>query len=331
MSACETCEASDFTEYLENVTNVPVSEEEVNNAAVEIMEALQADACVYEKDPVTGDSIVTEAGCSAKAGVFETGGGCTAKFDKTPVFLGNKVTSIGCETVTLNATRYVQTKKTMVNMLSCNCQAVDSNVVFSNMAELTISNSSCAFAELSQSIKGTIKVINQLTEEQEVAIESLMDTFLQSTVDSVIKEVEESTSQTDMKVTTIDQEIVEESIVNTAKMAVSAIKSEILAQNNGKLTISGSTIAGGCKLTQDILLDVIVSNAMSSSIKAILQTETLSQAVSDLSYTFEEQMIPRGRQGDGDLGAAGGIIGGIVCLILLCCLSSLYSKYKKNQ
>jgi hypothetical protein len=343
-AACEACDMGTITNYLENVTNVEVSEEEVNNAAVEIMNALQADACVYESEVDVGEAVDFESGCQAGVGWTGAGASCHASYESEDIDLGDNVTAIGCETITLNATKYAQTKKTMVNVLSCNCQTIDSNVTLQNKLVLNMTDVQCsaedmAALQVSQLISANIKVVNELSAEQEVAIDSLMDTFLQSTVDSITKEIANTASQTDMNVTTVEQEIVEENIANSVSVGINAMKSEILAQNEGIINITGSSFVGGCHFTQDILLDVIVTNALSSSLKTILETDTLAQALTDLTYTHEEIEGEKGPTifdnednpfgtapgvGSGfgfDISGAGGWIMFIICCICcMCCI-----------
>jgi len=301
--ACEQCDANKYKQFLDNISNVEVDKKEMATAISEVMELLKTKTCEYGTEVVSG----YQAAGKASGSVGYTGAEVSAEFEAGQYAIGENTTSVGCDTIGVMAQKYAQTKKVMANVLSCNCQGLETNIANVNDLDLTIQSSSCGGLNIDQHILLKLHVVNEVTQQQENAMATLMDSMINTTVESIQNEIAGSNNPSSTNIQDVSTEINEDFRQNTITSNISNIKTELSNFNKGKITIKDSFFDKDCNINQSIVLDMLATNALANTLKTVMETKSMTEAIASLKT--EKTETQKVFDGAGDSWNSGGGMG----------------------
>jgi trigger factor len=121
------------------------------------------------------------------------------------------------------------------------------------------------------------------------------------------------TAQFDIKVNSVQEtqlpEINEEFKQNVISTAINSIDTNLSNFNKGVITITNSFFDEECKVKQDIVFDILATNAISDVLDTIMKSTSVSKAINDMkTHTTETQKEFAGA-GDNFTGVSGSSIG----------------------
>lgn len=289
MSFCQECPEIPETPPLDN--NANVDEDEFQESVKEIFKLLQADACEYKSDVQTGTQTV-ESG-SGSVGLFGIGADYAATSEEIPV--GTNITEIGCETIDITARNYTQSKSNIVNILSCSCSSTSVDTSLRQKMKIILKGVRCeGNLMLSQQIKADVNMVNEISAEQETAIQDVTKQFLASTIDTLIQDIENSGGSSEVSVTASSTELKEEMVATSASTTLSQIAAIINSQQEMEIVITDSFIGGDCSFDQNLVLKVIASQILSTSLKTYLESLSLTEVTESMTVTKTKEQDTAG-------------------------------------
>lgn len=256
-----------------------VTQEEVDNAAVNILNALGATTCTYSQtvDEEAATS-VSEAGISwVKSGIFKS---ATSGATDTDTY------SVGCENITVTAIKYVQTKRSIMNVLNCSCTNINQQTSAINSITFESFNSKILCnIDIDQNIVVKNVVSSNITDTMKTEIQKVTTDLMTYTVDQLISTDTElsSTPEGNKTVTSIYNEINSDEVSNTIKYNISQMLQSVTGQNNLVIKIHDTIMEGTtCKFHQNIILELIATNIINSAMTTLANLTSTTQAITDI-------------------------------------------------
>ncbi len=289
--SCKQCDMSEIAKNLPSaMASQSVDANELKDAIAEIMHHLDANACTRTVEPVVG-TVTTGASTEVVCSIWV--GGCytetTGQDTSTDYSVGDKITEINCESIAITAYNYVQSKKTLVNMLQCNCNSTNVDIALYQKMAVNIDGLSCKDLSMRQEISAGVNIINELTTQQQADIKSVIETFLETTTDTLIHSIENSSAGSNVDVQAVSSTVTTESVANAVNAGISEILANVVSNQTMELNIKNTTITGSCTFDQNMLLEIAAGSALSSSLATLLSDTALGGAVTQITHTVTEE------------------------------------------
>ena len=263
-----------------NVSSQPVSQDDLNSAASNILNALGVQACNYTQNiSQAGSSTLSAAGVVVSP--FAIGG--VAATETTVGGTTTNTSSIGCEQVAVTALSYVQTKESIVQTLNCSCTTIDQSSTAVNSITIEAHDNSKILCNITvdQSINLNTIISSQISSNTISQIQSLTTNYLTSSVNSLLNTNTQagSTPTGSKSVTDVVNEINSTEISNQINQTIVNMLQSVSGTNNITIKLYNSILSGTqCTFTQNIILDLVATNILSSAMNIAYNTSTFQQA-----------------------------------------------------
>lgn len=273
-----------------DVASQSVSQDEFESAANNILKNLGVTSCKYTQTiDETAAQIQEQTGLVLSpfgVGGAYTASGTTGETDST-------TSAIGCEQIAVTAVRYVQTKKSIMEILNCSCTNIDQSAVATNKVRLVAHGSviDCDLV-INQEIQIKTIALNEVSTEMKQEIERLTTDFLDFSIDKMVTDSGEmgKTPSGQKSVTDLKTELNSEETQRQINENITNMIQTINADNEIVVEIHDSVLSGSsCKMDQNILLEVVATNILSSSMDLLFKSQEFKDIMTKTDETQESE------------------------------------------
>jgi len=265
---------------------------ELEDAASTILDTLGADTCEYSQSADSGD-IFDSGSVSTKVKSWVASGELKVQGPRYIEGATSNTTSIGCENIAVAAQSFIQTQKAITEVLACSCTLLDTSIITNNTISINAENSTidCGYFEISQNTTLNVVVANQQTQETTAKIKEMTENSLNTIMDTLIDSRTElgATPSANKSVQSVTDTIQSESFASTINKNITAMYTAINVGQTVSINLSNTVWRGDrCTITQNILLDLVVTNMLSNTLTNLLESTTVTDVLTTLDTELKE-------------------------------------------
>lgn len=307
------------------ITEMPVTQEEVDIAGQTILAAMNASPSCSTSQNINVDPTIstTVSAIIPLVGVTKTGA------------IDSTATTVGCEQLTVAAVRFVQTKKSIMQVLNCVCTNLDLQAAAINNFDLVAYNSELKCnVVVNQTINVKMVATNEVTNEIKQEIQRVTTEFISMATDALLATKTEAGAvvQGQKAFSSVSQELNSEETTQQISENITKMMQTATTGNTIRMEIHDSILSGSqCTFDQDIVLNLVATNILSSVMDTFFKSDSFTAAMTEIKQSTEQEATGvativeeqgKAAAGSQKLMIIAGIIVAVIILIIIIIIAS---------